>query len=185
MILERERSYTPVEILSHPYSNEDDHLDRLDKQKLTEAKIAAVFARAIGTIQNGIEDIRIELGDRRDILPDVKVTFTEEDEKDKTGKRKKELDIEVVKFNKYSEREGIKNFLERTKLSPVYAYPEQTLILCSVDMNIKNPEKMAERIHNVLHRRNCPHRIVMIFENEEEPLVAEVYPEFEVFREKE
>ena len=177
MMLERARDYTPEEVLSLAYSNGEEQLDKLDSQKLEEAQTAAMFVTALNTIQQGVEDIKINLGSRRDVLPDVKVVFTEREEK-----KKREMDIEVVKFHPRCEKEGLMKFLKRTKLNPVYAYPKNTLILCSIEMNVKNPTDVSLRISEALNVQTQPHQIVMMFEREnEDPLIAQVYPEYEVY----
>lgn len=167
MVLERQKNYTPEEILTHP----SDTLNKQDRQKLYEAQKVAQLSCVLNTVQNGIEDISISLGEQHDTIPDVKVVVNQEYGTD-------ELDVEVVSFTPYSEHEGIMRFLNRTKLNPVYAYPDDTLILCSVEIHVENPDRVSKRISEALCAKSQPHKIVMLFENDDEPYIAQVYPEY-------
>jgi len=63
--------------------------------------------------------------------------------------------IEVVHFTEYSHQHGILNFLLKTKLSPVYAYPKEVAILCHW-LGVQS-EVNWERLHHEISA-HCPNR---------------------------
>jgi hypothetical protein len=63
--------------------------------------------------------------------------------------------VEVVHFTEYSHKQGILKFLLKTKLSPVYAYPDEVALLChwlGVQEEV-NWERLHRKIVTI-----CPHR---------------------------
>lgn len=141
-MLDRERLYDVSEILQ---IGERNTLSKRDAQQLYEGQVVAALVNTLNTIDpsNAIGNSHIRLMPVWEQAPDVQLI----------GEDGKAQDVEVVTFNRYSENEGLMRFFARTKLSPVYAYPDGTIIVCHIGVPLKEPSKMGRNISYALHER--------------------------------
>jgi hypothetical protein len=176
--LDRERPYSPEEILglsSQIFPSQD-------RKQLHEARIVAEMVRRYKHSTPTNEDQHILLVDTHDEIPDVRIAYV-----DGSGRYLQILDIEIVSFTRYSESEGLEKFLERTKLSEVYAYPAGTVLLCWVELPLKEPQKAARQMAQTLQRRSqeldCWQSILLFNHSKAGNwYLAELYPAFEEVR---
>jgi hypothetical protein len=104
------------------------------------------------------------------------------------------LPVEVVQYTQYSRGEDLVDFLERTKLSPIYQYEAGTMIVCAILEDIGKPEELALAVaiyladhQEELMEREFHYSLVLLFMNsltmEEEPahVVIQVFPELHMY----
>ncbi len=177
MILDREKLYSPEEILELSQNYRRGDLPSKDAQQLYEANIIAMLLSLTEKINNDQKKKKIKLTDHRDQIPDVIVAYL-----DSKGSEIESVEYEVVSFTPYSKKEGLLDFFKRTKLSPVYAYPQGTQLVCYIDMPIKAPQKMCKRMSAVLKGMDddieLPIYILCSQKQTSEKYAASIYPDF-------
>lgn len=142
MLLSPDRLYSPSEIITLA-QNTPEHLPHKERQQLSEAYAVALMALALETDPETFLEI---VDNDVEHTPDVRLV------KERQPRHRWWQDIEVVRFTRYSEPEGLIKFLLRTKLAPVNAYPEEMIFLCHIDIPLRDPVTAAWRLSNAFQR---------------------------------
>jgi hypothetical protein len=173
-MLNREKIYDTAEILQ--LSSSPDPLCSRDAQQLYEAQVVASFLNTIDTLDTRHPHPHIlKLMPAWEKAPDIQIM-----DQDARGKTKKAYDVEVVTFTPYSAEEGLVKFFHRTKLAPYVAYPDGTLIVCHVNLPVKDPHRMGVNIHEALSNHNFPYSLYLYCNQTPDLLqyTAQIYSDF-------
>lgn len=179
MIIERDRQYTPDDVLQICAEPPQNFTSSIERKQLYEAEVVAGMLKAMENTPKCLGD-HLEIVDSTiEFTPDIRVISLKQN-----GRYKPSEDVEVVSFTDHSKSEGILAFFLRTKLSPVYAYPKETILLCHIDTPVRNPIDMARRVGGIL--QNLPqvnHRMYLLFGKPQGPncTLAQVFPELFYF----
>lgn len=142
MLLSPDRLYSPAEIILLA-QNTSEILPSKQRQQLSEAYAVALMALAV----EQDPETWLEIVDNDvERTPDVRLVT------DRRQRRHQRQAVEVVRFTQYSEPEGLINFLLRTKLAPVCAYPADMIFLCHIDVPLTDPTETARSLSEAFRR---------------------------------
>jgi len=182
VIIERDRRYAPDDILKICTTTSQKSTSSIEKKQLYEAEVVAGMLKAMEKAPECLGDYIQIVNPAVEYTPDIRVLSV-----NPSGKNIPVEDVEVVSFTNHSKREGILAFFLRTKLSPVYAYPKETVILCHVDMQVKDQINMAQRVSdNLQNMPQVKHRMYLLFGDPQTHncTLAQVFPELVYFESK-
>jgi hypothetical protein len=91
--------------------------------------------------------------------------------------RHKQIGVEVVTYPKNCEKEGFARFFDRTKLSVTIAYPEGTIIVCDVQLQISNLDRATKNISHLLQcwDRKIPYPVYLYNKQTGTPYLAKLH----------
>ncbi|MDQ3008512.1 MAG: hypothetical protein M3Q81_02860, partial [bacterium] len=127
-------------------------------QKKIRREIKATALMALGLMKLSDKEYKVQLIDPKDQCPDIRLA--EAAVLQTATKKSRFQEVEVVSLTPHSHDATIIDFLQRTKLSPIFAYPLSTIILCEIEATDDYQE--WSKIHQRLKTLGKGHQIYLL-----------------------